>query len=109
MPVKTPVIRLAVLPLLAVVAACTVGAPAFRIQGEAPAERECRVDVVRTGGTRVLYTHDVSGDFTVTPPPGNLGTSNVDVLAVCDGRTVMKVSDVAPAFYWEKPLQLGDF
>jgi hypothetical protein len=100
-------LSVAILSILLV--ACAGAGRAFRIEGAAPESGACRVEVVRAGTTQLLFTHEVSGAFTVTPPPAELGTANVDVMAICGGRTVMKVANVAPAFYWEKPLTLGDF
>jgi hypothetical protein len=81
---------------------------AFRVHGHAPEQMKCEVKTIRAETGEVIYRKLVSGEFINTVVIGGLDTSQIDVVAECDGKTLKKVEDVAPAKYWESPLELGD-
>ena len=81
---------------------------AFIVHGYAPEQMKCEVKTIRAKSGEVINRKQVAGEFTNTVVIGGWDTSQIDVVAECDGKTSKKVEDVAPAKYWESPLELGD-
>ena len=81
---------------------------AFKIKGTAPEQMQCEIKTIRAKTGEVIYRKPVAGEFINTVVIGGWDTSQIDVVAECEGKTSIKVENVAPAKYWESPLELGD-
>ena len=83
-------------PLLLLAACGGATNPYNRIAGYAPADGDCRIDIVDRETQKVVHSEPVRGNFSASYGLDENSPRRVDIQAVCGGKVTRELRRVTP-------------